>query len=273
MNKKTTLDRLAFALGVTLNQIDKLPVKPAGVEINDVNDVVVTDDTTCGSFYEYLDDLRRRFTDPNNNPPGCDSTKFLDNYNDWPCVSLRRNGVGYLVVDYFGLPWEDPMKYFKDDGAFIQGVYKSLCQQISSGIKNGCLTPSPLLLMKTYRDRIKKFDFKPVRSTWHKEVEPIFKGPTHEFPEGPIKEVLVIDGLFVFKKPEDFCKRCLESTLDFIRFVIEDLKLHFSNNGRSDFNGTIFESSEAGFEKVFRKIWEEIIACTMDAIEPAGSVL
>jgi hypothetical protein len=265
MNKKTTLDRLAFALGVTLNQIDKLPVKPAGVDITDVNDVVVTDDTTCGAFSEYLKNLRDRM------PPwdsyGCDNTKFLDNYNNWPCVSLvRSDAFPYIVIDNVGLSGEDPMKYFKDDGAFIQGVYKSLCEEISSGIKSGCLIPNHLL-MKTYRDSIKKFDFK----MYGDVMKPTFKGP--RYLGEPITELTVFDGLFSsdLASEEAGCKRCLGSSIAFIKTVLDDLKNHFSEESR-DLNGTIFVSPEDNFEKVFRKIWEEIIACTMDAIEPAGSV-
>jgi len=267
MNKKTTLNRLAFALGVELNQIDKLPVKPAGVEITDVNDVVVTDDTTCGAFSEYLRALRHRLKPVTPQNPACDSTKFLDNYNNWPCVSLIRNRWGSVLIDNVGLSGEDPMKYFKDDGAFIQGVYKSLCEEISSGIKSGCLTPNPLL-MKTYRDSIKKFDFE----MYGDVIEPTFKGPRYS--GGPITELSVIEGLFSpgFANEDGSCRRCLDNSIDFIKSVLNDLKNHFSEESR-DLNGTIFVSPEDNFEKVFRKIWEEVIACTMDAIEPAGSVL
>ena len=266
MNKKTTLDRLAFALGITLNQIDKLPVKPAGVEITDVNDVVVTDDTTCGAFSEYLKILGSRMHTYHGY--GCDNTKFLANYNNWPCVSLVRSDVfPFIMIGDVGLSGEDPMKYFKDDGAFIQGVYKSLCEQISSGIKSGCLTPG-YLLMTTNRDSIKKFYFK----THGNVLKPTFKGQGHV--GGPIEELLVIDGLFDggLASPEGDCKRCLLSSIGFIEIVLEQLKTHFIEKSR-DLNGTIFVSPEDNFEKVFRKIWEEVIACTMDAIEPAGSVL
>lgn len=261
MNKKTTLDRLAFALGVTLNQIDKLPVKPPGVEITDVDDVVVTDDTTCQPFSEYLREMRPPFEHD-----GCNYTDFLKDIKDFPCISITLVELRELgpIVEFLGRK-EMTLEYFRHDGPFVQGVLKGICSYVTNEIKSGCLTPNPKL-MNQYRDSIKNFD------TRTDPTAPSFKAPDRSKPWP------VLAGLFdqFSNTPEvGRCRQCMADNIQVLWNILDNLRRLSRGMGyQDDLKGTIFEKLDGPLnEKLFRKIWEEIIACTMDAIEPAGSVL
>jgi len=261
MNKKTILDRLAFALGVTLNQIDKVPVKPAGVDITDVNDVVVTDDTTCQPFSEYLRVMRPPFE----HDADCNSTDFLKDIKGFPCISITLVESRELgpIVEFLGKE-EMTLEYFRHDGPFVQGVLEGICSYVTNGIKSGCLTPNPKL-MNQYRDSIKNFD------TRTDPMNPSFKAPDRS------KPFPVLWGLFdqFDNTPEvGKCRGCLWDNIHGLGNILDNLgKLSRGMGYQDDLKGTIFEKLDGPpNEKLFRKIWEEIIACTMDAIEPAGSV-
>jgi len=260
-NKKTILDRLSFALGVSKTQIDdvvvKPDVKPGVVQNTEIQDVV-TYNLTCRPFSEYLNKLS---PPSRSDDPLCNDRGFLGNLNDWPCVCFSEKRM------YPTIPGDDQMevkitcvdslsenaaKFFKNDGFFVRGVFKRVCEYVTSGIKSGCLSPNPLL-MTEYKDKIRNFS----------------GSDTPWFGVGA-DEMRVFDGLFDKDHEEDegSCQICLRNSLSRLELVLRKLKFFF-NIAEPDLAGTIFD--KGAYDKFWRDLWREIIACVMNAVEAGGA--
>ena len=257
MNKKTTLDRLAFALGVSKTQIDDVVVKPAVVQDAEIPDVV-TYDLTCRPFSEFLNKLSP--PSPSSDPL-CNDRGFLGNLNDWPCVcfsekrrfpgSTTDNRVDVTITCVDSLS-ENAAKFFKNDGAFVRVLFKRVCEYVTSGIKSGCLSPNPLL-MTEYKNKIRHF---------RGNIDPYFGG------EG--NEINVFDGLFDKDHEEDEgnCQICLKNSLSMLELVLRKFKFFFYV-AETDLAGSIFD--KGAYDKFWRDLWLEIIACVMNAVEAGGA--
>ena len=261
MNKKTTLNRLAFALGVTLNQIDDVvvnpAVKPAVVQDTEIQDVV-TYDLTCRPFSEFLNKLSP--PSPSSDPL-CNDRGFLGNLNDWPCVcfsekrrfpgSTTDNRVDVTITCVDSLS-ENAAKFFKNDGAFVRVLFKRVCEYVTSGIKSGCLSPNPLL-MTEYRDKIRNF-----------------RGFFYPYFGGEGNEINVFDGLFDKAHEEDdsSCQICLKNNLEMLKLVLRKFQ-DFFFLAETDLAGTIFEKD--AYKEFWRDLWLDIIACVMNAVEAGGA--
>lgn len=263
MNKKTILDRLSFALGVSKTQIDdvvvKPAVKPAVVQDTEIQDVV-TYDLTCRPFSEFLNKLSPPSRSDN---PLCNDRGFLGNLNDWPCVcfSEKRRFPGSTIDDRVDVTItcvdslsENAAKFFKNDGAFVEGVFKRVCEYVTSGIKSGCLSPNPLL-MTEYKDKIRHF-----RGFFY----PYFGG------EGNDNEINVFDGLFDKAHEEDdsSCQICLKNNLEMLKLVLRKFLWIFAM-AETDLADTIFEKD--AYKEFWRALWLDIIACVMNAVEAGGA--
>jgi hypothetical protein len=260
-NKKTILDRLSFALGVSKTQIDDVVVKPAvkpGVVQNTEIQDVVTYDLTCRPFSEFLN---KRSPSSRSDDPLCNDRGFLGNLNDWPCVCFSerrmfpnvpgddRMEVTITCVDSLS---ENAAKFFKNDGVFDRGVFKRVCEYVTSGIKSGCLSPNPLL-MTEYKDKIRHFS-----------------GSDNPWFGVGDNEMRVFDGLFDKAHEEDdsSCQICLRNSLYTLDLVLREFKLFFLV-ARPDLAGTIFD--KGAYDKFWRDLWREIIACVMNAVEAGGA--
>lgn len=261
MNKKTILDRLSFALGVSKTQIDDVvvnpAVKPAVVQDAEVQDVV-TYDLTCRPFSEFLNKLSPPSRSDN---PLCNDRGFLGNLNDWPCVCFSEERrfpnlpgddemeVTITCVDSLS---ENAAKFFKNDGAFVEGVFKRVCEYVTSGIKSGCLSPNPLLMTK-YRDKIRNFE-----------------GSDNPWFGVGDNEMRVFDGLFDKAHEEDdsSCQICLINSLSMLELVLRKFKFFFYI-AKPDLAGTIFD--KGAYDKFWRDLWRDIIACVMNAVEAGGA--
>ena len=262
MNKKTTLDRLAFALGVSKTQIDdvvvKPAVKPAVVQDAEIQDVV-TYDLTCRPFSEYLNKLSP--PSPSSNPL-CNDRGFLGNLNDWPCVcfsekrrfpgSTTDNRVDVTITCVDSLS-ENAAKFFKNNGAFVRVLFKRVCEYVTSGIKSGCLSPNPLL-MTEYKDKIRHF---------RGSIDPYFGG------EG--NEINVFDGLFDKDHEEDEgnCQICLKNNLEMLKLIFRNFLWIFDMAEQENLAGTIFEKD--AYKEFWDALWLDIIACVMNAVEAGGA--
>jgi hypothetical protein len=233
-NKKTILDRLSFALGVSKTQIDdvvvKPAVKPAVVQDTGIQDVV-TYDLTCRPFSEYLNKLS---PPSRSDDPLCNDRGFLGNLNDWPCVcfsekrrfpnSTTDNRVDVTITCVDSLS-ENAAKFFKNDGAFVRVLFKRVCEYVTSGIKSGCLSPNPLL-MTEYKDKIRHF---------RGNIDPYFGG------EG--NEINVFDGLFDKDHEEDEgnCQICLKNNFEMLKLVFRNFLWIFAMIEQGNLAGTIFD--------------------------------
>ena len=258
MNKKTTLDRLAFALGVSKTQIDDVVVKPAVVQDAEIPDVV-TYDLTCRPFSEFLNKLSP--PDASSNPL-CNDRGLLGNLNDWPCVcfSEERRFPGSTIDDRVDVKItcvdslsENAAKFFKNDGFFVRVLFKRVCEYVTSGIKSGCLSPNPLL-MTEYKDKIRHFRGVP---------DPYFGG------EG--NEINVFDGLFDKDHEEDEgnCQICLTNNLEMLKLIFRNFLWIFDMIEQDNLAGTIFEKDAS--KEFWRDLWRAIIACVMNAVEAGGA--
>jgi len=83
-------------------------------------------------------------------------------------------------------------------------------------------------------------------------------------------EMRVFDGLFDKDHEEDegSCQICLRNSLSRLELVLRKLKFFF-NIAEPDLAGTIFD--KGAYDKFWRDLWREIIACVMNAVEAGGA--
>jgi hypothetical protein len=131
---------------------------------------------------------------------------------------------------------ENAAKFFKNDGAFVMGVFKRVCEYVKSGITSGCLSPNPLL-MTEYKDKIRHF-----------------KGSDNPWFGAKDDEMRVFDGLFDKAHEEDdsSCQICLKNSLYMLERVLREFKFFFLI-AEPDLAGTIFD--KGAYDKFWRDLW------------------